>query len=306
MLEKLPQHDFLVGIDSDGCVFDTMEVKHKECFIPAFVKHYGLQGVSKFARQAAEFVNLYSKDRGCNRFHALLKQLKLTAERPEVQARGYRIAPLDAVEAWTKRETKLGNPALEQAVQQTSDAELARALAWSKEVNQRVADMVREVPPFPYVRECLEKLKGKADVVVVSATPTAALETEWAEHGLKDFTDGICGQEVGTKSEILSLAMTGKVCRTRKEFLEASKRYADGHALMIGDAPGDHKAAQFVDAHFFPINPSTVDAGAEEKSWKALYDEGIARFFNGTFAGEYQKRLQNQFDLCLPERPPWV
>ena len=23
--------DFFVGIDSDGCVFDTMEVKHKEC-----------------------------------------------------------------------------------------------------------------------------------------------------------------------------------------------------------------------------------------------------------------------------------
>ena len=23
-----------VGIDSDGCAFDTMEVKHKECFIP--------------------------------------------------------------------------------------------------------------------------------------------------------------------------------------------------------------------------------------------------------------------------------
>jgi hypothetical protein len=23
--------DFFVGIDSDGCAFDTMEVKHKEC-----------------------------------------------------------------------------------------------------------------------------------------------------------------------------------------------------------------------------------------------------------------------------------
>jgi hypothetical protein len=28
-----PQHSFLVGIESDGCVFDTMEIKHKECFI---------------------------------------------------------------------------------------------------------------------------------------------------------------------------------------------------------------------------------------------------------------------------------
>ena len=32
MLE--PQFDFFVGIDSDGCAFDTMEIKHKECFAP--------------------------------------------------------------------------------------------------------------------------------------------------------------------------------------------------------------------------------------------------------------------------------
>ena len=45
-----PQQKFLVGIDSDGCVFDTMELKHKECFIPNFVNFYDLQGVSKYAR----------------------------------------------------------------------------------------------------------------------------------------------------------------------------------------------------------------------------------------------------------------
>ena len=33
-------HDFLIGIDSDGCAFDTMEVKHKECFIPNIIKFY--------------------------------------------------------------------------------------------------------------------------------------------------------------------------------------------------------------------------------------------------------------------------
>ena len=33
-----PQQQFLVGIDSDGCAFDTMEIKHKECFIPNIIK----------------------------------------------------------------------------------------------------------------------------------------------------------------------------------------------------------------------------------------------------------------------------
>ena len=53
--------DFFIGIDSDGCVFDTMEVKHKECFIPNIIKHYGLAAISKYVREAAELINLYSQ-----------------------------------------------------------------------------------------------------------------------------------------------------------------------------------------------------------------------------------------------------
>ncbi len=59
-----PEKDFFVGIDSDGCAFPTMELKHKECFIPNIIKYWKFQPVSKYAREAAEFVNLYSKWRG--------------------------------------------------------------------------------------------------------------------------------------------------------------------------------------------------------------------------------------------------
>ena len=76
MYEIQPKQKFLVGIDSDGCVFDTMELKHKECFIPNIVKYYKLQSISKYAREAAEFVNLYSKSRGINRFPALVEAMK--------------------------------------------------------------------------------------------------------------------------------------------------------------------------------------------------------------------------------------
>ena len=54
MYEITPKHAFFVGIDSDGCVFDTMELKHKECFIPNTIKFYSLQAVSKYARPRAE------------------------------------------------------------------------------------------------------------------------------------------------------------------------------------------------------------------------------------------------------------
>src|SRR3982751_5641527 len=107
MFSITPKHDYLVGIDSDGCVFDTMEIKHKECFIPAFINYMGLQPVSKYAREACEFVNLYSKWRGILRFDAYVRALDLLRERPEVKARGAQIPELPGLRDWIKRESKL-------------------------------------------------------------------------------------------------------------------------------------------------------------------------------------------------------
>ena len=39
-----PQQPFFVGIDSDGCAFDTMEIKHKECFCPQHHQVVGSAG----------------------------------------------------------------------------------------------------------------------------------------------------------------------------------------------------------------------------------------------------------------------
>jgi len=284
MYEIDPKHDFLIGIDSDGCAFDTMELKHKECFIPCHIKHWGLQGVSKYAREAAEFVNLYSKSRGINRFPAMVEVLPWLSRRPEVRARGVQIDIPQSLLDWMRTETKLGNPALEKAVEETADADLRRTLEWSLAINRTVEEFVEGVPPFPYVRESLQAMQGKADVLVVSATPNEALQREWDEHDLTQYVVAICGQEAGTK----------------KESLVNAKKYAAGHTLMIGDAPGDHAAAVANDALFFPINP-----GAEEASWQRFYEEGLDRFFAGTFAGEYQIALLAEFDDYLPTSPPW-
>src|SRR3974377_423060 len=85
------KYDCLIAIDSDGCAFDSMEIKHKECFIPNTIRYWSLQPVSKYARAAAEFVNLYSQWRGINRFPALIMTLDLLREWPEVQRRRARI-----------------------------------------------------------------------------------------------------------------------------------------------------------------------------------------------------------------------
>ena len=280
-----PKHDFFIGIDSDGCVFDSMEIKHKECFAPMFVKHHNLQAVSKYAREVWDFVNLYSKTRGANRFPALTRALNLLRERPEVQARNVNVPIYPALDEWMERETKLGNATLAAEVEGGNEG-LAHIKVWSDGVNEQVADIVHGVPPFPLLRETLEKALGQADMMVISQTPCDALEREWAEHDISRFVEIIAGQEMGTKTEHLKFAAVDK--------------YAAEKILMIGDAPGDHKAATANGVLIYPILP-----GREEDSWERLHGEALDRFFAGTYAGEYEEKLFAEFDGCLPENPSW-
>ena len=280
-----PKHDFFIGIDSDGCVFDSMEIKHKECFAPMFVKHHNLQAVSKYAREVWDFVNLYSKTRGANRFPALTRALNLLRDRPEVQARNVNVPSYPALDEWMERETKLGNATLAAEVEGGNEG-LAHIKVWSDGVNEQVADIVHGVPPFPLLRQTLEKALGQADMMVISQTPCDALEREWAEHDISKFVEIIAGQEMGTKTEHLKFA--------------AVDNYAAEKILMIGDAPGDHKAAKANGLLFFPILP-----GREEDSWERLHGEALDRFFAGTYAGEYEEKLFAEFDGCLPENPSW-
>lgn len=287
LIDFKPRHDFLVCFDSDGCVFDAMEIKHKECFAPSFIKHWNLQPCARYAREVWEFVNLYSVTRGCNRFHALIAALELLASRPEAVARGYQMPDLTSLREWVAHEINLGNPALEKAVAASGDPILSQALRWSRGVNEAVADMVKNVPPFLHVRETIEKAGEAADLMVVSATPYEALSREWQEHGLLGSMTVVAGQEAGTKKEQIRLAKTG--------------RYADDHVLMVGDAPGDLEAAMANGVLYFPINP-----GREDESWEQLFSEGLDRLLTGTFAGPYQEKIIAGFRAILPDSPPWA
>jgi len=281
-----PQRPFFVGIDSDGCAFDSMEIKHKECFCPNTIKWWDLQSVSKYAREAAEFVNLYSKWRGINRWPALTMVFDLLQERAEVKARGARITEAKRVREFMASGKPLSDAGLKAYMAEHPDPELDKALGWSKAVNSSVADMVHGVPPFPYMRESLQSLQSQADVVVVSATPTEALVREWEEHDIAKYVRVIAGQEMGSKKQHLAWA--------------ARNKYPADHILMMGDAPGDMEAAKANGVLFFPINP-----GQEEKSWERFYQEGLARFTAGTYAGEYEAALIAEFETFLPSVPPW-
>ena len=283
------QHEFFVGIDSDGCVFNSMEVKHNDCFSVNLVKYFGLASISRQVHQVWDFVNLYSTTRGTNRFKAILLACDFLREMPLVQNMGVAVPELSYLREWSETETKLGNPALQTAIDNATGErrdELSQVMAWSLGVNESVAEIVYNLPPFPGVREALERLQGKADVIVVSATPDEALQREWAEHEIDTYVAVIAGQEMGTKTEHLTIT--------------AKDKYSENHILMLGDSPGDLKAAQDVGALFFPVNP-----GSEDASWQLLLDEAMGKFFNGQYAGDYESALIDKFQELLPATPPW-
>lgn len=291
--EFKPKHQFFVGIDSDGCAFDTMGIKQRECFCPMMVGYFGLQPVALAARQCKEFTDLFSKTRGVNRHKAIVRILtELLPTHPMVKERGFEVPKLEHYVKWVNDPNSLlSNEGLAQAIKATSNDEakkqLQLALKWSRRVNEQVAEIVKDIPPFPYVKESLEKISLKADVIVVSATPDEALKREWQEHNIAKYVQVIAGQEMGTKKEHLEYAAKG--------------RYKENHIMMIGDAPGDMKAAKANNALFYPVNP-----GDEAASWKRFHDEAFDKFINGEYAGQYEQKLIDKFNEYLPEKPRWL
>lgn len=285
LISLKPRFDTFVGVDSDGCVFDTMDAKQCGHFHPLIVKHWGLQAVERSLRDVAEFVNLRSKYRGRNRFPALLKTFELLPDQPDVIAAGITLPPIDDLRAYCESGLTLGNETLKEEVARTGSPMLKKVLAWSLDVNRDIARNLAPVPPFPSALEALRKINESADVVVVSQTPEEALVREWNHHKMAHLARVIGGQELGTKAEQIKLATTGK--------------YDKNRVLLIGDAPGDLEAAQEAGVCFYPVVP-----GAEENSWRQLIEEAYDVFLAGRYRGLFEQGLIDRFLVALPDRMP--
>ncbi len=280
------RHGAFAGVDSDGCVFDTMEVKQRQFFHPAIIEVWSLQPIARTVREVAEFVNLYSAWRGLNRFPALLKTFDLLREHPAARDSGTVLPDTSALRAYIESGLALGHPSLDQWLAAHPDPELVRLRAWSHGLNAAIAARMDPVPPFAGGREALEDLSRHTDIVVVSQTPACALLQEWQAHDLDGCVRLIAGQELGSKTEHLRMATAGK--------------YAADKIIMVGDAPGDRHAAASVGGLFFPINP-----GHEVESWARLREEALPRFLEGTYRGVYEETLVARFQEFLPTVPPW-
>ncbi len=266
--------EFLVCVDSDGCAMDTMEVKHRKCFGPKIVEVWGLQAIEEKFLETWNMINLYSKTRGINRFKGLVKIFEVLTEE------GIKMPEFNSIKKWTETTEELSNPALERAIKETKDEQLTKALEWSNAVNDAISKLHNEDKPFPYVKECLEMAQNKADIVIVSSANGRAVMEEWTRHGLALSVNLMLGQEAGTKA----------ICIAKLK----EKNFSDDKILMVGDAPSDLEAALKNRILFYPIL-----VGREKFSWKRLATEALPRLIDGSYKGEYQEKLINEFNSSL-------
>ncbi len=286
LVEFVPSRRFFVGIDSDGCAMDAMDIKHQECFTPATIRHWGLQPISTLARETAIFVNLGSVTRGLNRWLALRQVLDLLRDRAEVAERGVTVPDYPELTDFIESSFPLSDLGVRAWASANPSPVADRMIAWSDAVNAAIAETVHGCGPFPGVLEAMQAMYPDVDEMTVSATPVEALTREWSEHGLAQYMRVIAGQEMGSKAEHVQYAAAGK--------------YPADHILLIGDAPGDRDAAARVGCLYFPILP-----GHEKESWRRFTAEALPRFLAGKFAGAYQDSLIAEFTAGLPAVVPW-
>ena len=244
----------LVCVDSDGCAFDSMEAKHKNCFGPQVLAVWPLKDRREEVLRTWDRVNLYSGTRAVNRFLGLALVLKELGEKD-----------WEPVMEWTKRAPALSNDVLEKE----EDPALKRAYRWSQKVNQAIARMLLSVP-FPGAKEALIRASEGADIVVVSSTNPAALKEEWERAGLMPYVTRIMSHQDGPK----------KMCIAKM----LAEGYKKEDTVMLGDAPGDRQAAEETGVHFYPICPRR-----EAEDWEVFAKTVLPLFMAGAYGGEVEE-----------------
>ena len=288
--------DFLVAIDTDGCITDNMNGKQMLIFHPQFMEFYSLWDIESFYREVAEYYNLFSVARGCNRFIAIQLILRALTEREDVrQALAEKhvklpdIKPLnDYITFARENKLGLGNPSLEEFINKRNPTcfPLYKLLGWSEAVNRTFLHISAKIPPFKGVKESLDLMAQYADIMVVSKTPYEDLANYWEAQGIACYVHIIAGQEMGSKARHVEVA-------------KKVGEYEDDHVLMIGDGKGDLKAVKKNGGLFYPISP-----GKEQKAWGSFAD-AFEVFVKKRYKGEFEENLLASFDKVLLTTPPW-
>ena len=253
-------------LDSDGCVMNTVRIKHTTVMCPELIRVFALDEQADFITAAWDEINLHTITRGISRFESV----RLVFDR--LKNRGIEIPGSEDIAAWVDTATELSTASLQRELQKTGSLALRKLQEWNNACNRRIQALEPTFEPFPGVEESLRQLHAVADVAVVSAANESAIASEWKRYGLARHADVIFGQEVGSKANSIATMLA---CG-----------YESRKVMMVGDAMGDAQAAAANGVAFVPILP-----GREAASWRRLQEEALPKLLHGTFSPAYQAEL---------------
>ncbi len=256
------KHAYLICVDSDGCVMDTMNCKHFHCFGPCMVAQWELQQWEKEILDRWNVINLFSMTRGINRFKGLAMALG------EIHRQYTPIPGIDALQHWADTAPALSNDGVAKAAAASEgDAKIIfqKALSWSQAVNAAIVKLPEALKiPYEGAKDGLAAAHSFADVAMVSSANRDAVEEEWGKFGLLQYTDIVLAQDIGSKAACI------------RQMLQFG--YDPQNVLMIGDAPGDSDAAEKNGIHYYPIL-----VNHEKESW----EEAVSLAFEKLRSGDY-------------------
>ena len=275
MLTFSKEHKYLICIDSDGTVMDTMTIKHKRCFGPCMIEVFGIEKHVEDILDHWNNTNLYTLTRGINRFQGLEEILNYIESTYKIHFDG-----VELFYNWVDTTPKFSVELLKEEIDKyPQNIVLKKALEWSNLVNESIT----KLPPsmeFDNVRETLKTLSKFADLLCVSSANKQAVEEEWVRRDLKKYFKFIACQDVGSKSTIIHEAL--------------KLGYEKENVVMLGDALGDLKAAKDNEVYFYPIIPSR-----EKDSWKKLNDEVSLLIEEGKYDASFEKCYVDEFNSFL-------
>ena len=268
------KHEYLICVDSDGCVMDTMNCKHFHCFGPCMVTEWGLEEWKDEILKRWNEINLFSMTRGINRFKGLAIALS------EIHEKYKPITGIAYLQHWADTAPALSNDSVAAAAAnaECDDAKtvLEKALSWSKAVNASIVALPEELKiPYAGAKEGLAAAHTFADVAMVSSANRDAVEEEWGKFGLLEHTDIVLAQDIGSKAACIAQML--KFGYDRKK------------VLMIGDAPGDCDAAEKNNVWYYPIL-----VNHEKSSWDEAISTAFSKLQSGEYA-EYEVQTKKEF-----------
>ena len=266
LTDFVKKREFLVCMDSDGCVMDTVRIKHCAVFCPELIRVFSLDEYADMITSAWKEINITGITRGIPRFESVVQIFD------RLKNRGVEVPGAEDIAAWVRTASELSTASLQQEMLRTGSLALRKLQEWNNACNRRIQALEPTFEPFPGVETSLRQLHAVADVAVVSAANESAIESEWTRYGLSRHADVIFGQEVGSKANSIAVMLA---CG-----------YESRKVMMVGDAMGDAQAAAANGVAFVPILP-----GKEAESWRRLQEEALPKLLHGTFNPTYQNEL---------------